>query len=298
VILANFVNCDNLISADDIESKVIFTIYEHPKSSGSIWAAGVSLSSYGCNISGKFAMFAHGWNDLSLWVDIFVQNLFKYRGGCIIRIDYSASANSDDYFLTLKQFDPISAVITKRLIDMENDGISADNMYLYGFSFGARLVIDACINFGPRKIKSIDVCEPANIGFDKKYTKDPKDAAQNVQCMFTSSYAGSSIRDQCHQNWLMGNCGQSVPGTKDLPYIFCSLNSKCKDEYLGSHTMCNNLFNSAFENDFHASDIKKCTGTTDLKGVPSNFKMGYNELRKNVCGVFSAPTVEYYPYTV
>lgn len=102
-------------------------------------------------------MFAHGWKDEnSPWMPIFVQNLFKYRGGCMIRIDYSAGVSSDDYFLTLKQFDPISAVITRRLVDMENDGISPDDIYLYGFSFGARLVIDACINFGPRKIKFID----------------------------------------------------------------------------------------------------------------------------------------------
>lgn len=62
--------------------------------------------------------------------------------------------------------------------------------------------------------------------------------------------------------------------------------------------MCNNLFNSAFENDFYASDAMNCKRTTDLNGVPSNFKMGYNEPRKLIRGVFSAPTVEDYPYTV
>lgn len=44
----------------------------------------------------------------------------------------------------------------------------------------------------------------ASVGFDSKYSADPKEAAKNIQCIFTSSYAGSSIRDKCHQNWLMG----------------------------------------------------------------------------------------------
>lgn len=44
----------------------------------------------------------------------------------------------------------------------------------------------------------------ANIGFDFIYQNDPKDAAQNIQCLFTSNYAGSIFRNRCHQNWLMG----------------------------------------------------------------------------------------------
>lgn len=52
----------------------------------------------------------------------------------------------------------------------------------------------------------------ASIGFDATYLDDPRDAAKNVQCIFTSNYAGSSIRNKCHQNWLMGkmvgNCAK------------------------------------------------------------------------------------------
>lgn len=51
---------------------------------------------------------------------------------------------------------------------------------------------------------TVIVCEPANVGFDYLYSKDPKLAAKNVQCIFTSGYFGSAIRNQCHQNWLMG----------------------------------------------------------------------------------------------
>lgn len=44
------------------------------------------------------------------------------------------------------------------------------------------------------------------IGFDGVDKNDPKDAASNVQCIFTTKYIGSGVRDQCHQNWLMGEC--------------------------------------------------------------------------------------------
>lgn len=50
----------------------------------------------------------------------------------------------------------------------------------------------------------IVACDAANDGFDYIYTKDPKTAAQNVQCIHTSYYFGTAIRNQCHQDWLMG----------------------------------------------------------------------------------------------
>ena len=85
-----------------------------------------------------------------------MQNFLKHRGGCVIYLDYSACVNENDYFEALKKFDSVSAVITRKLHDIEDEEMSSDNIHLYGFSLGARLMIDAAINFGPKKIGSID----------------------------------------------------------------------------------------------------------------------------------------------
>lgn len=190
---------------------------------GSRWIEGTNLSSYGCDLKGNFSMVTHGWADFVPWLQEHLQKLLQNRGGCVIYLNYSDCVDDSSYLASLKQFYPLSAVITKRLNDMENEGVSPNNMHGYGFSMGARIMIDSSINFGPQKMKTLDgelssevlnyvilrisiitVCEPANVGFDNSYNKDPKDAAQNVQCIFSSSYAGSVIRDQCHQNWLIG----------------------------------------------------------------------------------------------
>lgn len=50
----------------------------------------------------------------------------------------------------------VSALITKKLKQLQSEGVSPDNIYMYGHSLGARLVIDAGINFGKRKIGFVD----------------------------------------------------------------------------------------------------------------------------------------------
>lgn len=139
----------------------------------------------------------------------------------------------------------------------------------------------------------------ANIGFDMVYKKNLKDAAENVQCIFTSNYAGSSVRDQCHQNWLMGmytllpscfskiisissisisgNCGNSQPAANDFNYILCSF-LPCKST-IGSHPLCNFFYVSAFEHDFVANNVRGCNVRLP-ENMPEKFKMGYMENRR------------------
>lgn len=59
------------------------------------------------------------------------------------------------------------------------------------------------------------MCEPAGPGFENaKLNADPKLAAQNSQCIHTAS-GGYGTRERiCHQNWSMGNCGESQVGAR------------------------------------------------------------------------------------
>lgn len=58
------------------------------------------------------------------------------------------------------------------------------------------------------------VCEPAGPGFDGSKTADPKMAAINSQCIHTASGGYGTRERACHQNWLMGNCGESQVGQR------------------------------------------------------------------------------------
>lgn len=85
----------------------------------------------------------------------------------------------------------------------------------------------------------------------------------------------------------VGNCGNSQPGANDLmPF-----------SDVGSHGMCNAIYTSAFDNDFLANNYHYCPGVQPAMNVPEYFKMGYNETRKKIRGVFVAPTYKHYPYS-
>lgn len=74
----------------------------------------------------------------------------------MVFIDYSFYANNSNYFDFLKYFPTISDIVTKRLEKIEREGFDPDNIYMFGHSAGARLVIDAAANFGFQRIKEID----------------------------------------------------------------------------------------------------------------------------------------------
>ena len=99
---------------------------------------------------------------------------------------------------------------------MEAEGFDPKKGFMFGFSLGARVVIEAGRNFGEKKIPEIDVCDPAGPGFDD-YKFDPRLSAENVQCIHTSSDKGTKRKSDCNQNWLMGNCGESQDGRGDYP---------------------------------------------------------------------------------
>lgn len=71
-------------------------------------------------------------------------------------MDYSNHSIVNDYFLLVRKFDIISSVLLKKLAQLNREGFYDDEMFLYGFSFGAQLVINAGILYGVNRIAEID----------------------------------------------------------------------------------------------------------------------------------------------
>lgn len=71
-------------------------------------------------------------------------------------VDYSYYAMIPFYRVFYNHFSNISNVILNKLKQLEVEGFSPDNIYMFGYSFGARLVIDAAAEFGHQRIKQID----------------------------------------------------------------------------------------------------------------------------------------------
>lgn len=83
-----------------------------------------------------------------------LSDLQLYRGGCIICMDYSAY--SYDYGYLLGNYKAIAQVLTDKLIALRNHSFRARDAHLFGFSYGARLIAKAGIDFGPKEIGNID----------------------------------------------------------------------------------------------------------------------------------------------
>ena len=84
-----------------------------------------------------------------------VGNLSSVRSGCVIFMDYS-HYSSFDYISLRLHFKNIADVLLKKLKQLESEGFSGDNGFGFGFSFGARLMTEACANFGYQKMKNVD----------------------------------------------------------------------------------------------------------------------------------------------
>lgn len=63
------------------------------------------------------------------------------------------------------------------------------------------------------------MCEPAGPGFDGMKNSDPTTAAISSQCIHTASGGYGTRERLCHQNWLMGNCGERQVGQRYVMHI-------------------------------------------------------------------------------
>lgn len=116
------------------------------------------LTQLGCNSSEKYAFVVHGWLEsiATDWVHDLIENLKRERGGCIVFMDYSNHSIVQDYFVLVRKFNSLSGVLVDKLRQMEAQGFDPDNLFMYGFSFGAQLVINAGNLYGENKIAEID----------------------------------------------------------------------------------------------------------------------------------------------
>lgn len=287
------------VSCDIYEDNVKFVLYNDRDSQISSFE--LPLSEQGCNPSANFSFVTHGWlGSNSPWILELISNLGYHRGGCVIFMNYSYFGDRENYIEVISFFEPISNLMTRKLQQISDEGADSDKIFMFGFSLGGRIVIEAALNFGGGLIGQIDskvvilslnsrndfitfvACDMAGPGFDFFYTRDPKDAAKNVQCIHTSNNAGTKERN-CHQNWLMGHCGLFQDSANVTQAFYCTLvNRNClnKDQPLFSHSTCPYFYNSAFKNDFVADNRHKCLSSRMVKNLPGNFKMGFMESRK------------------
>jgi hypothetical protein len=111
----------------------------------------------GCDVKDKISIVTHGWqeNEHTEWVRDLTQNLLTHRGGCVIVYQYFRFSRLE-YILLIEKFRRLSNILLKMLLQLANEGHDPDNMFLFGFSFGAQLTLDAASRFGYQKIKEID----------------------------------------------------------------------------------------------------------------------------------------------
>lgn len=215
-----------------------------------------------------------------------IKNFLNLRGGCVCYVDYTFYTNNWNYFeLVWRDFYPISNVVIKKVQQVGN----YNRMFMYGFSFGARMAVQVGMAGTNGQIARMNLCEPTGILFDN--APDPKKAAKSVECINTSNLEGT-MNYNCHQNWRLGLCGF---------YQFAA--NKERD----SHQFCNYFYNASFTNEFKPFPYGEiasifCFAGTNLTasttGVCSNARMGYlNPVDANLCrGQYFVPTTATYPY--
>lgn len=77
------------------------------------------------------------------------------RGGCIICMDYKEVARYS-YFHLLGNFDRIAEALTEKLRQFRQNLFDPSKMFMFGFSFGGQLVLEAGRRFGENQIQQID----------------------------------------------------------------------------------------------------------------------------------------------
>lgn len=150
----------------------------------------------------------HGWLEglnTTEWVNRTIYNLLKHTNGCVFFMDYSVYSKNGNYWALVNHYDGIMEILRRKLLHIEHP----ERMFMFGFSFGSRLSIDAATRAYNGSVERIEVCDPAGPGFvNTPREKEPMLAAKNIACISTSNNYGTTNYN-CHQNFRMGNCGYS-----------------------------------------------------------------------------------------
>ncbi|XP_055325367.1 uncharacterized protein LOC129579356 [Sitodiplosis mosellana] len=217
-----------------------------------------------CYETKKYSMIVPGFTESceTFWVRDLRQNLLNNREGCVICMDYSDY--NKDYPFLIAHFKSVAKVLTDKLMELRVKGFRHSDAYLFGFSYGARLIVRAGNDIGPRQLGIIHLCDPAGPGFSNN--ADPRTAAQYSQCIHTNSKGRGTEERNCDQNWMMGYCGEWQPASGPKP--------------LGSHGLCPVMYNNSFKYKFMAIEKRRtCSAPAnprDLSILPSDgIRMGY-----------------------
>lgn len=71
-------------------------------------------------------------------------------------MDYSVFSRNPNYFGLVTQFEDIVNVLTDKLRQFQRQNFDPQQTYMFGFSFGAQVLLEASRRFGKRLIKQID----------------------------------------------------------------------------------------------------------------------------------------------
>lgn len=71
-------------------------------------------------------------------------------------MNYSYFSDRINYAEVRTHFRPISDLMTSKLNQLDNDGVRGDQIFMFGFSLGGRIVIEAALSFGYQLIGNID----------------------------------------------------------------------------------------------------------------------------------------------
>lgn len=101
------------------------------------------LRFYGMDRSdGGKCVFTVHFSELFILLIILSVDLKTYRGGCIVCVDYYYYSKNPDFFGLLVNYADISKVLIKKYLAFEKLGYGPEKVFVFGFSFGARLALE------------------------------------------------------------------------------------------------------------------------------------------------------------
>lgn len=111
-----------------------------------------------CDPGDEVAIVVHGWTEscTTEWLVNLISNLTFIRGGCIVCMDYSRFSKNPDYFGLVAQFPKILDVLYNQLDNYRRSGLDPNDMYMFGFSYGAHLCLQSAALLGEQVVKEID----------------------------------------------------------------------------------------------------------------------------------------------
>lgn len=95
-------------------------------------------------------------------------DLQAHRGGCIICMDLRTY--NEDYGYLLNNFKTVAQVLTDKLNALKSAGFKSEDAFAFGFSYGARVIAKAVIDFGSKFGKIDCKCDIGKnyLSFDNK----------------------------------------------------------------------------------------------------------------------------------